>query len=201
MEDSERQSDLSRELEKADRRIRIQRLKREANEISGGEMEAWSLDEDSELVEEFWERVVAFEKAPRRTHFALLHEAGVALPHPDSLAEPELHEKLWEVIHKLAELRAFLYRTDHLSDRELYAVLWDDVLREETFVLPTNDDAACHLDLIGSGSEEDIRIALTYYDDEEERERWRESWPEDSIPEHKDPPYDRDQHLPKREYG
>jgi len=171
MEDNEQQSDLSRELEKADRRIRVDRLKREAEEISGGEMVAWSdgEDEDSPIVEEFWEHVVAFEKAPRGTRFAQLQEAGVALPPPDSMTDIELHKKLWDVIRKLAELRVFLYRTDHLSDRELYTTLWDDLLRQETVIMPPHPDSACHLDIIGSGSEEDIRIGLTYYDDDDER--------------------------------
>ncbi len=46
-----------------------------------------------------------------------------------------------------------------------------------------------------------IEIGLKYYDDEEERVRWRESFPDDPIPEHEDPPYDRDRHLPKRDYS
>ena len=57
-------SALSHEQEKANRRIRIERLKKEAEELSGGEMLAWDngRDEDAELVEKFWQRVVAFEK-------------------------------------------------------------------------------------------------------------------------------------------
>ena len=34
----------------------------------------------------------------------------------------------------------------------------------------------------------------------EERAHWHESFPEDLIPDHEDPPYDRDRHLPKRDY-
>jgi hypothetical protein len=202
MGDNEEQPDLSRKLEKVDRRIRIERLKKEAEEISGGEMVASGShqDDDSPVVEEFWERAVDFEKAPRGTHFAQLHKAGVALPLVDSLTDAELHDKLWEVINKLEELRTFLYHTDHLSDRELYALLWDDLLREETVIMPPNPDSACHLDIIGSGSEEDVQIGLKYYDDEEERAHWHESFPEDLIPDHEDPPYDRDRHLPKRDY-
>lgn len=201
MDDNEGQYDLSRELEKVDRRIRIERLKQEAEEISGGEMlvSGGDEDEDSPVAEEFWERVLEFEKAPSGTRFAQLEEAGVALPPPESLHDAKLRGKLWEVIRKLAELRVFLYHTDHLSDRELYALLWDDLLREETVIMPPNPDSACHLDIIGSGSEEDVQIGLKYYDDEKERAYWHESFPEDLIPDHEDPPYDRDRHLPKRD--
>ena len=91
MDDNEGQSDLSRELEKVDRRICIERLKQEAKEISGGEM-------------------------------------------------------------------------------------------------------------VESDGDEDVQIGLKYYDDEEERFHWHKSFPEDTIPDHEDPPYDRDRHLPKRDY-
>jgi len=40
-----------------------------------------------------------------------------------------------------------------LSDRELYTLLWRDVLREETPMLPDYPGSAWHLDLLGSGSE------------------------------------------------
>jgi len=57
------------------------------------------------------------------------------------------------------------------------------------------------LDVIGRGSEEDIEIGLKYYDDEEERVHWRKIFPDDPIPDHEYPPYDRDRYLPKRDYG
>jgi hypothetical protein len=203
MDDSERESDISRELERVDRRIRIERLKREAEEISGGEIVASNSgeDEDSPIAEEFWERVVEFEKAPRGTFFAQLQNAGVSLPTPDSMNDDELHDKLWEAIHKLAELRVFLNHTDHLSDREFYSMLWNDLLREEMIIMPRHPGSAYHLDVIGSGSEEDIQIGLKYYDDEAYRAHWHESFPEDSIPDHEDPPFDRDAYLPVPDYG
>lgn len=66
--------------------------------------------------------------------------------------------------------------------------------------MPPDPDSAYHLDVIGSGSEEDIQLGLRYYDNQPEREDWRRNFPEDPIPEHETPPYDRDRHLPKREY-
>ncbi len=48
-----------------------------------------------------------------------------------------------------------------------------------------------------SGSERDIHAWLKYYADEETRQRWAEDFPNDVVPPHEDPPYDRDRHLPQ----
>jgi hypothetical protein len=140
----------------------------------------------------------AFDSAEERALFDALIEAGVALPPPEELDDARVSAKLWEVIHAMAGLGAFLHSTDHLSDRELYAELWRDALREPGVLLPDHLDYAVHIDLISSGSEEDNLRRLKYYADEEERRQWREEWP-DFIPDHEDPPYDRDRLLPQAE--
>ncbi len=48
----------------------------------------------------------------------------------------------------------------------------------------TTTKSACHLDVIGSGSEEDVQIGLKYYDDEDERFHWQQSFPGYPIPDH-----------------
>jgi hypothetical protein len=37
---------------------------------------------------------------------------------------------------------------------------------------------------------------LKYYADEKTREWWRQDYPDDPIPDHEDPPHDRDSRLP-----
>jgi hypothetical protein len=177
---------------------RIEELKRRAEELSNGQMEESSLEDcPADMEESFWKHVVDYEKAPWSTHFHQLESAGVSLPPPDSLNDQEVTAKLWEVIHKLALLRVFIEQTDHLSDRELYRHLWTDSLREETPMLPPSADSAWHIQLLGSGSEEDNQLYLKYYADEDWRKRWHEDWPDDPIPTHQDPPFDRDRLLPK----
>jgi len=129
----------------------------------------------------------------------LLAQSGLELPPPEALDDEQVTAKLWETIRALAMLRMFLYSTNHLSDRELYVELWHDVLREEGPVMPLSNDSACHIDLLGSGGEEDNLLYLRYYADEETRQRWAEDWPEDSMPASETPPYDRDRHLPARD--
>ena len=190
---------LAEQLAEADRRIHIDSLKQEASCLNGGDMESWDngAETDGALIESFWENVVAFEKAPRRSFFAQLQEAGVALPPPGSLTDRQLHEKLWEVVRKLAQLCTFLTRTDHLSDREFYTILWDDVLREEETVLTGDLHTTCQIDILGGYSEEDMQISLRYYDDEMERHYWAAEYPDRPLPPHEDLPYSRDHLLPQ----
>lgn len=185
---------------------KIEALKRRAEELSGGQMEVGSLDDyPSEVPEEveegFWKHVVDYEEAPWTTNFQQLENAGVSLPAPDSLKDEELTAKLWEIIQKLALLHVFISQTDHLSDRELYTHLWTDSLREETKAMPVVAGAAWHIEMLGSYSEEDMRLFLKYYADDDFRRQWHKDWPKDPIPAHEDPPYDRDRLLPKPDYS
>ena len=184
-----------------DREKRIEELKQQAEELSGGQMEVHSLDDyPSEVEEGFWNYVVDYEKAPWTTNFQQLENAGVSLPAPDSLTDEELTAKLWEVSQKLALLRVFVEQTDHLSDRELYTHLWTESLREETKALTLGPNSACHIQILGGCSEEDMELYLKYYGDEDFRQSWQKDWPKDPIPAHEDPPYDRDRLLPKPDY-
>jgi hypothetical protein len=182
-----------------ERQQHILDLQRRTKELEGDDLSFFESEQMStELREQFWERVVAFEEAEWVTSFDQLVQGGMELPAPEELDDSQLSAKLWEVIRGLATLRTFLYSTDHLSDRELYEELWHEVLREETPDMPINESSACHIDLVSSGSEHDNELYLRYYADEEERQRWAKDWPNDAIPEHEALPYDRDRHLPSR---
>lgn len=181
---------------------RVEALKRRAEELSGGQMEVGNLDDyPAEVEEGFWKHVVNYEEAPWTTNFQQLENAGLSLPPPDSLKDEELTAKLWEIIQKLALLHVFVEQTDHLSDRELYNHLWTDSLREESKAMPIVAGFACHIQLLGGCSEEDNQLYLKYYADEDWRRQWHKDWPNDPIPAHEDPPYDRDRLLPKPDYG
>ncbi len=142
------------------------------------------------------QNIVAYESAPWTTHYQQLQEAGVELPDPETLDDEKLTAKLWEVIEALARMRVFLQSTNHLSDRELYTLLWSDVLLEEVKAMVFDEYSAWHIDLIGSGSDEDIHLWMKHYADEETRRQWMKDWPDYDLPKHEDPPYDRDRHLP-----
>ena len=112
-----------------------------------------------------------------------------------STAFHEVHDVLWRVIGALSERGVFLERTNHLSDRELYAVLWHDVMRQEHAALPDGVPGGWHVDI--PGDDEHAMNYLTFYASDEERERWRREFPDAAMPAHQDPAHDRDRSLPE----
>jgi hypothetical protein len=156
-------------------------------------------DDPDDLEGQFLDYVAAFESEVPKDLSVLLPEAGVALPPPDELSDSELSAKLWEVINMLSLLGTFLHNTNHLSDRELYTDLWAEILHEPMVLMPGNAAFACHIDMVGSGSEEHNNLYMKYYADEKTRRRWLRDWPDDVLPDPEKPPYDRDRLLPQAE--
>ncbi|HET7710782.1 MAG TPA: hypothetical protein VFL80_02525 [Thermoanaerobaculia bacterium] len=128
----------------------------------------------------------------------LLAQRGIILHPSVGLDDVALHEQLWIVIRAMAEIGMFLQSTDHLSDRQLYERLESTILREPLVLLPEDPAFGAHHDIIGGCSEEDIRIYLTYYASEEDRESFRAEW-EGEFPAACTPPFDRDRFLPTHE--
>jgi len=182
-----------------DREIRIERMKRELEKLSGGSFISGSFGEVSpELDEIFLERVLDFEKAEYDTNFNRLVQHGVEMVPPAELDGAGLQTKLKEVLHALAAMRCFLHDTDHLSDRELYTWMWTDGLREETPDL-SRLGGAWHTSPIGSCTDEDTAIFLKYYASKKERRRWKKDFPNDVLPPRCPLPHDRDRTLPRPE--
>jgi hypothetical protein len=149
-----------------------------------------------EIEEKFLEHVLAFEDADPVVPLDELVKGGMILPAPDEMDDGTLHGKLWEVVRGMSLLGCYLNNTDHLSDRQLYELLWNEILREPTTLIPQNPNFACHIDIIGGCSREDLQIYLRHYADEEARKSWSADFPDEKMPEHVDPPHDRDRYLP-----
>lgn len=148
--------------------------------------------EEAERFEYPWD----YDEAPVASLLEQLAWRGYEPPAPHTLSDPELTEELGRLALRLADLHVFLHRTDHLSDRELYTLLVGDLLCHEVKVFRVDPDLQQHLDVLGGCSEEDIHLWLKHYADEDDRSRWAKSFPDDEIPEHVPPPFDRDRRLP-----
>jgi hypothetical protein len=139
---------------------------------------------------EFLASMLAWETAPILPVYRWF-EPELRPPRPSVLSDEDVHEILWDVIHKLYERRIVLDFTDHLSDRDLYCLIYRDILpaREKKLDLGTN---YLHWDCSHTGGDPDTW--LRYYASEEDRQSWAESYRQ-PLPPRLDPPYPRD--LPR----
>lgn len=190
---------LTHFAEEPDQEQRIAKLREEIKKLGGSSMSVEDMPAD--LEEEFLRHVLEYETAEPISLFSMLENSGLELPLPADLSDGELVRKLKETIDTMANLGVYLLHTDHLSDRQLYEYLFNDGLREEAVLFPENPSYAYMIDLTGNGSEEDNQIYLKYYADEEHRKQWALDWPDDVIPDHEEPPFDRDKHLPQSPIG
>lgn len=117
---------------------------------------------------------------------------------PDKVDDFQLSGRLWELIYALAGRRFYIHSTNHLSDRELYGLLWR-WMAEDTAVIPPEAEAEwnCHIDLTELDPANQTQLYLRYYADEKRREEWALDFPEDKIPPHEPTPFDRDRWLPE----
>jgi len=140
---------------------------------------------------EFLASMLAWERAPILP-ISQWFEPELQLALPDTLDDLQLHQSLWDTIHKLFERRIVLDFTDHLTDRELYCLIYRDILpcKEKKIDSLSN---YLHWDCADMGG--DPTIWLRYYASEAEREMWAEDFNE-PLPEAEQPPYCRE--LPRR---
>ena len=178
---------------------RIAKLRAELEKIGGSTATLESMPADME--EEFLRHVLEYETAEQISLLRLLENSGLEVPAPETLDNDALKIRLKEIVERMSSLGAYLLHTNHLSDRDLYEYLYHEALREETVLFPENPSYAYMIDLTGSGSEDDNQTYLKYYADEGYRKQWAHDWPDDRMPEHEDPPFDRDRFLPQSPVG
>jgi hypothetical protein len=121
---------------------------------------------------DFLAAMLAWEQAPVLPIYRWF-EPELRPPRPESLSEEALHKILWDVIGKLYQKRIILDFTDHLNDRELYCLIFRDILRAREKKLEGQNNYL-HWDCTGANA--DPEIWLAYYATEEEREDWADSY-------------------------
>jgi hypothetical protein len=140
---------------------------------------------------EYLASMLAWERAPVLP-ICEWFEPKLELPRPETLSDEKLHDILWDTIQKLFDRRIVLDFTDHLSDRQLYCVIFRDILPSPEKKLDRSNNHL-HWDCADAGGDPDVW--LRYYASEEDRRNWDES--EDGpLPPTQPPPYPRK--LPRR---
>jgi hypothetical protein len=140
---------------------------------------------------EFLASMLAWERAPVLA-IARWFDPELQLPHPDTLDDDALHAILWDTIQQLFDKRIVLDFTDHLNDRQLYCLIYRDILPSPEKKIEASDNYL-HWDCADACGEPDVW--LRYYASEEERQNWAEH-DERPLPPTEPPPYPR--HLPRR---
>lgn len=187
--------DDSDDLERIDSDIRVNERMHQLTEEAGEPLDGTH----SPDAESLWRYFASLEVGRVGCYFDELIRAGVELPPPEDLDDAAVTAKLGELFEALARMRVFFSGTDHLSDRQLYEKLLRETLAEPTTLVEMDENSACHFDLSSSGEYQDEW--LRYYADEESRQRWAKDFPEDEMPPHEAPPFDRDRHLPGARHG
>lgn len=133
---------------------------------------------------DFLASMLAWEQAPVLPIFRWF-EPEMRLPRPEVLGDEDLSKILADVIQKLFEKRIVLDFTGHLSDRQLYTLIFRDILpaREKKI-----DGIANYLHWDCTVADPDIW--LTYYASQQERDDWADAYRQ-PLPECQRPPYPR----------
>ena len=126
-------------------------------------------------------------RAPGNQWSATGMKLGVSHQRPEMLTDASLESILWDVIRKLHQKQIVLDFTDHLSDRELYCLIYSDILPAREKKL---DHMKHYLHWDCTGPSGDPDVWLRYYASEEEREEWADCYGQ-PLPEREVPPYPR----------
>ncbi len=157
---------------------------------------------------EFLASMLAWERAPV-VPICQWFDPPLELPHPDSFGSADsdgladtngdgtnlrLRETLCDTTEQLFEKKIVLDFTDHLTDRQLYTLIYRDILPTEEKKLG-DDRHFLHWDCADMGDSPEIW--LRYYATLEDREQWLAENDED-LPDSEPPPYPRDLPRPPR---
>lgn len=136
---------------------------------------------------EFLQSMLEWERAPM-IPVSQWFDPELVLPAPDRLSDEEISRLLEQTIEQLYCEHIVLDFTNHLSDRQLYTIIYRDILTSYEKKLARRD-TYLHWDC--SNAEADPDTWLRYYATDDEREAWADESGEDP-PLREVPPYQRD---------
>ncbi|MEN1680472.1 MAG: hypothetical protein AAGJ46_12840 [Planctomycetota bacterium] len=139
---------------------------------------------------DFLESMLEWERAPM-VPICEWFEPRLTIPPPSQLADDQLEEALAHISHRLFEKDIVLDFTEHLTDRELYTIVYRDILPSYEKKIDRRG-GFLHWDCANTGDATDTW--LRYYATDDEREMWAEETGADPPP-RQSPPFKRE--LPK----
>jgi len=139
---------------------------------------------------EYLSSMLAWERAPILP-VRDWYDPPLEIPHPHSLGDDQLQHYLWYTIYKLFEYRIVLDFTDHLSDRQLYTLIYRDILPAAEKKIEASSHYL-HWDC--ALTHENPEVWLRHYASGEDRAAWAGETGE-ALPVFEAPPYPRD--LPR----
>ena len=145
-----------------------------------------SLDAENEYLFD----ILEWENAPLKPIYRWFNPP-LCPPRPENVKDEDLKDILECIIQKLFEKHIVLEFTDHLSDRELYRVIWRNILPFEAKMIYSQKYMSWDCAHING----DPDVWLRYYASAEEREIWAETY-ELPMPPMELPKYPR--HLPEK---
>ncbi len=139
---------------------------------------------------EFLASMLEWERAPILP-ISQWFQPELTLPHPDGLSGHQLSLVLTATIEKLFEKHVVLDFTDHLSDYQLYCIVYRDILPSQEKML---ERRSTYLHWDCANINDDPALWLRYYATEGERQLWAAE-NDEALPTRAEPPYRRQ--LPK----
>jgi hypothetical protein len=112
--------------------------------------------------------MLAWERAPV-LEISKWFSPELILSPPECLGDAELHDKLWTTIELLHQKRIVLDFTDHLTDRQLYTLIYRDILPSPEKKID-GSSRYLHWDCSDAGGDESVW--LRYYASDDDREAW-----------------------------
>lgn len=135
---------------------------------------------------EFLQSMLEWERAPILP-VCQWFEPVLEIPTPESLDDEQLTTVLYQTIERLFEKQIVLDFTDHLSDRELYCLIYRDILPAHEKLIHRQHNYL-HWDCANTDGDPDTW--LRFYASEEDRQAWAEET-DGYLPQVDVPPYPR----------
>src|SRR6266851_1260911 len=114
----------------------------------------------------------------------ILARSGYTPLPPGEMDDRQLPGRLWELLYAAAARRFYFCSTDHMDDRSLYMMLWEQWLDDPTEDIPlaAETNTTTIISEFNAGGMPHEEIWLRHYASDKKRAKHAKDWPKDTIP-------------------